>query len=183
MIPEAVRATVIINARSYLGCEIQEEPAGSNRGFWIDMMQARFGGKPGWSWCMYCVQDIYYDAYLAQRMQSPLCFRLPNGDIDLSAANGHCYSVWQHALNQHELSTALADKIFSGFKIPRGAIYIRYNEDRTGHTGIVVSHWQDDSNHSNDIIKTIEGNASNAVREREYKLGELMSANLRGIIY
>ena len=182
MIPHHIRLEAIREAKIFLGCEVVESPAHSNSGFFIDQIIQRFGGKVGWSWCMYFVQECYYLAYQTYFLESPLAIRDHGGDIDLNAPNGHCYSVWHHALAQNELSVITVEDIANGVHIPEGGIYVRYDDDHTGHTGIVISHWQDDDNHDRDIIRCIEGNASDAVSPRKYSFADLRSKNLKGVI-
>lgn len=181
MIPERIRLLALNEAMILYGAEIVEEPDGSNKGFFIEMMQEKFGGQSGWAWCMYAVQWWYYRAYKAYSQKSPFLKYDANGAIDLDAANGHCYSVWHHAIASERLEIRNTEEILDGFKIPTGAIYIRYDPDKTGHTGLVVSHFQDD-NHQEDRIRVIEGNASDGVRKREYRLRQLIDKNLKGII-
>jgi hypothetical protein len=183
MIPDYIKAGAIEQAMILYGMEIKETK--SNRGFFIDMMIQKFGGKPGWAWCMYAVQFCYYMAYKRYGVldfKSPLLKYNEDGSINMNAPNGHCYSVWQHAKQSEELDIITADQIASGITIPWGSIYIRYDDTHAGHTGIVVSHWQDDNNHDRDIIKTIEGNASDALDKRKYKLPEMIENNFKGVI-
>ena len=174
-------------AMNMYSLDITETPAHSNAGFFIDLFKERFGGKPGWAWCMYFVQWCYWLAHKNYFQKSPLLFRHDNGDIDTSSApgrcNGHCYSVWHQALHSDECGILLVDDILNGEKIPAGSVYIRYKADHTGHTGIVVSHWQNHDNHDRDIIKVIEGNASDAVSLRKYTLPSMIGNNLKGIIH
>lgn len=168
--------------------EVEERPARSNSSFFIDQIKARFGGKKSWSWCMYFIQELYYLAYktyelVPPHLKSPFCFRDANGNIDLSTSkNGHCYSVWHKALDDPQLGIILTADIAGGVHIPEGSVYVRYNADHTGHTGIVISHWQYDGDHDQDIIRCIEGNASDAVTPVKYTLAKLMSKNLKGVI-
>ena len=186
MIPHEIRLEAIREAKIFLGCEVVEDPPHSNSGFFIDQIIQRFGGKPGWSWCMYLMQECFYLAYKTYlpfyNIESPLCIRDADGNIDLSAPNGHCYSIWHHAIAEPELGIIQALDIMNGVHIPEGSVYVRYNADHTGHTGIVISHWQDDNNHDRDIIRTIEGNASDAVTPVKYTLAKLMGKNLKGVI-
>ena len=183
MIPEPIRLLALDEAMILYGAEIVEEPDGSNKGFFIEMMQEKFGGQPGWAWCMYAVQWWYYRAFKAYLQDSPFLKYKANGEIDLAAANGHCYSVWHHVQPPGGIvNVVTTDEILAGYKILTGAIYIRYDADKTGHTGLVVSHFQDDNNHQNDRIRIIEGNASDGVRKREYRLRQLIDKNLKGII-
>jgi len=170
-------------AMNMYSLDITETPAHSNAGFFIDLFKERFGGKPGWAWCMYFVQWCYWLAHKNYFQKSPLLFRHDNGDIDTSKPNGHCYSVWHQALHSDECGILLVNDLLNGEKVPAGSVYIRYKADHTGHTGIVVSHWQDHSNHDRDIIKVIEGNASDAVSLRKYTLPSMIGNNLKGIIY
>jgi len=187
MIPEHIRLRAMEVAMNMYSLDITESPAHSNAGFFIDIFKERFGGKPGWAWCMYFVQWCFWLAYKNYKPLypngSPLLFRHGNGDIDTTKPNGHCYSIWHKALHDDECGIILAADIANGEKMPAGSIYIRYKGDHTGHTGIVVSHRQDHDNHDRDIIKVIEGNASDAVSLRKYTLQSMMGNNLKGVIY
>ena len=181
-IPHEIRLEAIREAKIFYGMEVEENPTRSNSSFFIDQIVQRFGGKIGWAWCMYFVQECYYLAYKTYRSKSPLCFRDSDGKIDLSASQGHCYSLWRHAIAEPKLGIILAADIVKGVHIPEGGIFIRYDADHTGHTGIVISHWQDDNDHDRDIIRCIEGNASDAVTPAKYTLASLMSKNFKGVI-
>jgi hypothetical protein len=183
MIPHHIRLEAIREAKIFYGMDVTETPTASNSGFFIDQMIRRFGGSPGWAWCMYFVQECVWLAHHTYFQKSPLVFRADDGEVDLTKPHGHCYSVWHHALDSDELGIILAADIMNGERVPEGSIYIRYGSDHTGHTGIVVSHNQDFDNHDRDIIKTIEGNASNAVSLRKYTLASMMGNDLKGVIH
>jgi len=178
-IPDYVKSSAAEIAMIYLGCEIAEEPIGSNRGFWVEMFQQRFGGKASWAWCMYFVQTCYYQAYA----RYPELLRLGGSPLAECPNPGHCYSVWQHAKESDRMEILSVAAIMAGRKIPHGAPYIRFNLDKTGHTGIVISHWQNDTNHELDIIKTIEGNSSNAIQRKQYFLKDLLANSMKGAIF
>ncbi|KPK74953.1 MAG: hypothetical protein AMJ79_12775 [Phycisphaerae bacterium SM23_30] len=181
MIPLPVRALAAMNARTYL--ELKggiESPPNSNEGFWIDLFKQKFGGGKNWAWCMYYVQFTLDESY---EIYTPLLGWVnPFDDMSLSE-RGHCMSVWRFAQKNGRLSIIPADALLKGEKIPRHSIFILGRADDTGHTGWTVSHWQDDGNHRNDIIKTMEGNMSNQIGTGTYKLSSLMDRGLKGIIY
>jgi hypothetical protein len=181
MIPEAVRVLAGINARSYLELKgTVELPDGSNQGFWIDMFKQKFGGGKDWAWCMYTVQYILDEAY--KIFELLLGWVNPFDDMPM-AERGHCVSVWNFAINDARFKILSRAEILAGAKIPQNAIFILDHGNGTGHTGFVVSHYQNDSDHALDIIKTIEGNKSNRIATGTYTLQTQIDSDLKGVIF
>lgn len=184
-IPLAIRELILDEAMILLGVDAKETPDGSNAGFFIDMMKKRFGGGLNWAWCMYLVQFCVYRAYTGYlKPKSPLAIYDANGNIDLrpEAGNGHVYTVWHNALRQEAFEILSVQELIDGAEAPLGTIWVRYDEDRKGHTGIVVSHNVDSENPLRGVLRAIEGNVSNRVDTREHILEDLIEDNLRGII-
>ena len=152
-------------ATSFQGLEIEEEPVHSNKGWWIKVFQEEAGISGGDAWCMAFVYYVYTCAYdFYPHMTNPL------------ERTGWCYGQWQHALKHPELKTLLAPDILAGAEIPIGAIWIRYDGLKRGHTGIVIAHDLDTQS-----IKSIEGNSSDGVRGITRKLKDMVG--FRGVIY
>jgi len=181
MIHKSIRATAVLIARTYLEKKGSVEiPDGSNQGFWIDRFKQRFGGGKDWAWCMYYVQGTLAESY---DIFEPILGMENPFDLMPMSKRGHCMSVWRFAMGCQLLHIIPASAILAGEKIPLNSIFIIGRADDTGHTGWVVSHWQDDNNHQGDIIRTLEGNKSNRVDTGKYTLAELMNKGLKGIVY
>jgi len=181
MIHQSVRALAVFNARTYLEKKGSvETPDGSNQGFWIDRFKQMFGGGKDWAWCMYYVQGTLKESF---DIFNPLLGWVNPFDSMKLSERGHCMSVWRYALGDNRLHILPTRAIVAGEKIPLNSIFILGHADDTGHTGWVVSHWQNDNNHQQDIICTMEGNKSNRVNTGKYTLAGLVGKGLKGCIY
>ncbi len=182
-IPKPIRRLIFHTALSFLGADVKEVPKGSNSGPFIDLMKKEFGGGEKWAWCMYAVQWWVLHAYEVYGYpRSPLAFYDEYGDIDRKAANGHCYSVWQRALKQDAFTIITTDDLIGGAEAPLGTIWVRYDESRRGHTGVIVNHAVDSENPRQGIIRSIEGNASDGVKQVDHVLRALVDKGLQGVI-
>lgn len=190
-IPKPIRRLIFHTALSFLGADVRETPDGSNAGPFIDLMKKEFGGGENWAWCMYFVQWCVLHAYeIYGHQRSPLAIYVephetaydPDFKIDLDAPNGHVYSIWHHALRQDAFDIITTDELIQGREAPLGSIWVRYDESRKGHTGIVVNHAVDSENPRQGIIRSIEGNTSNGVNQRDHVLRALIDKGLQGVI-
>ena len=73
------------------------------------------------------------------------------------------------------LGTILTAEMLLDTKAPDGSIWIKYNADGRGHTGFVYDH-----DPKTNTLKSIEGNASDKVKAREYIITNI--DNFKGVI-
>ena len=151
------------------GMEIQEEPLGSNLGKFVEIFLEDAGCNDGDAWCMAFV----YWCHLTACRRYPT-FLIP--DAPYLEKTGWCKGQWLYAKTAPNLIIITADIILSGTEIPRGAIWIRYDGAGKGHTGFVADHDPDKK-----TIISIEGNASDRVQAKKYKIPDI--ANFKGVIH
>lgn len=163
--PDYLLATQLHIARGYYGIKVAEEPLGSNLGYWVDIFQEDAGLKGGDAWCMAFIYHCHELACTMQRINNPLL-----------KATGWCKGQWLWALKSTRLSVMPRDAIKDGWEIPRGAVWVRFDEDGTGHTGFVIDH-----NPKGKTFKSLEGNASDRVKIKEYIISNIN--NFKGVIY
>ena len=163
--PQHLLETQLTLAQIDLGCDIKEEPLGSNVGYWVEEFQEDAGLSDGDAWCMGWVYSKHYKACRIQRISVPFLKR-----------TGWCKGQWMWALKDTRLGVIPAkDIIVNKIQIPDGAIWIRYADDGTGHTGFVYDHDPDKNQ-----IKTIEGNKSNRIGTGDYTVSNI--ADFKGVI-
>jgi len=168
-----IRRIAIHWAIGYYGADIRENPAGSNRGFFIEYFQEQGGGQKGYSWCMYFIRHLFEDAHSVYGLDCPLL------------KSGQCYAVWKDAIQNPDLRIITTDEILNGIRIPHGSIIIRYNSesDKRGHVGLVWNHIRAaGTERKNDTIRTIEGNKSDRIDTRDASLEYWLNKGLRGAI-
>lgn len=160
MIPKAIRTTTLAMARSYLGLEIEEDPPGSNEGFWVELFQEAVGLNEGDAWCMGFIYMCSREAHIIYGQETPL------------KKTGWCKGQWLHAEKDNKLEVIYEENIV---QLPRGSIWIRYDGHGRGHTGFVLSH-----NLATGVMRSVEGNASDGVRVRTYNVNDIK--DFKGVI-
>ena len=163
--PKHLLRTQLHCAKDYALGKVKEEPLGSNRGFWVEEFQEDAGINPGDAWCAAGVYSCHEEACDMQRISVPFLKR-----------TGWCKGQWLYALKQPRLGILSAKDIIEDKKqIPDGAIWIRYADDGTGHTGFVFDHDPDKNE-----LKSIEFNCGNQADVRVYIISNI--PDFKGVI-
>ena len=151
--PKHLLATQLHVALTFLGLHVEEEPLGSNLGYWVREFQKDTGLNKGDAWCMAFVYSCHKIACDMQRIKNPYLKR-----------TGQCKRQWLYAMNDTpRLSIITTADMVAGDKAPDGSVWIRYDAAGRGHTGFVYDH-----DPKTNTLKSIEGNASDKVKAREY---------------
>ena len=160
--PTHLLETQLLVATVYLGLDVEEEPLGSNLGYFVEEFQEDAGCNPGDAWCMAFIYSCHVKACRMQRIKKPRLKR-----------TGWCKGQWLYALDN--LTVITVEDMLNERKAPDGSVWIRYDGSGRGHTGFVYDH---DVKHN--VLKSIEGNASDKVRPVEYIISNI--PNFKGVI-
>lgn len=163
--PEYLRVTQLHIALTMLGLEVEEEPLGSNLGYWVRDFQKDAGLNKGDAWCMAFIYWCHERACKMQRIKQPFLKR-----------TGWCKGQWEYA-DKYDVKVQVITEaaMLDGTKAPDGSVWIRFDEAGRGHTGFVYDH-----DPKLNVLKSIEGNASDKVRAREYIITNIN--NFKGVI-
>jgi hypothetical protein len=149
-------------AMNTLGLEIEEDPPHANAGFWIEEFQRSTSNSIGDAWCMSWVHWIYEHAYSIVGKPTPL------------KRTAACYQQWIYAIaNPDKFTVRYAGDMDKDTVLDHGGIWIRFDAQKKGHTGIVVS-----LRHG--VLKYIAGNESDGVREGVKNIADIK--DFKGII-
>ena len=162
--PKHLLATQLHVALTFLGLHVEEEPLGSNLGYWVREFQKDTGLNKGDAWCMAFIYSCHKIACDMQRIKKPFLKR-----------TGWCKGQWLYALKDSRVTVVTTQEMILGAKAPDGSIWIKYNADGRGHTGFVYDH-----DPKTNTLKSIEGNASDKVKAREYVITNI--DNFKGVI-
>ena len=163
-IPKHILVTQLHIAKVYALGNVAEVPLGSNKGFWVDEFIEDGGGKSGDAWCMHGVYHCHEQACHMQRAARPWLKK-----------TGWCKGQWIYCFDHPAVTIVTAENILNGYQIPDGAVWIKYRQDGTGHTGFVFDH-----DPHRDEMKSIEFNHSNRVDVDVYTIQNI--ADFKGVI-
>lgn len=151
--PPHLLETQLLVAMTMLGVGVQEEPMGSNLGYFVEEFQEDTGLSPGDAWCMAFIYWCHLKACKMQRVKNPFLKR-----------TGWCKGQWIYAMDDTpRLSVITTKDMINGHKASDGSVWIRYDGTGRGHTGFVYDH-----DPKLNMLKSIEGNAGDKVKAVKY---------------